>query len=132
MIYFLDTNAVSDVLLKRSGVEERFVYHIRQGSRLAICDAVHFELERGFLHRNATRKRQAFRTGILPLLEWIEIEPEDWLQAADFWAQMTRQGRQLSDIDLLLAAMVYRRPARLVTNDGDFDHLPVTSENWRQ
>ena len=46
------------------------------------------------------------------------------------WAVMRGQGIQLSDVDLLVAAVGIRLNGIIVTDDQDFDDLPVRVENW--
>ncbi|MCL4256449.1 MAG: hypothetical protein KJ043_22020 [Anaerolineae bacterium] len=43
---------------------------------------------------------------------------------------MRSVGRQLSDIDLLVASVALRLNGVVVTDDHDFDILPVATENW--
>jgi predicted nucleic acid-binding protein len=71
------------------------------------------------------------REKIIPLLDYIPLDDEDWLQAARLWADTRRQGRQLSDVDVLVAAVAFRRSAIIVSSDTDFDSLPVRREDWR-
>ena len=44
---------------------------------------------------------------------------------------MRNQGKQLSDVDLLIAALAQRLDGVVVTSDDDFDALPIQRENWR-
>lgn len=74
-----------------------------------------------------TRIKQAIRDGYILYL----CKPADWRQAAHFWAEARNAGKQLSDVDLLIAALAYRLNATLVTSDNDFEALPVQHENWR-
>ncbi len=67
----------------------------------------------------------------MPLLQPVSLVDADWDQAARFWADMTKRGRQFSDIDLLLASVVARLDATLVSADADFDALPIKREDWR-
>jgi predicted nucleic acid-binding protein len=66
-----------------------------------------------------------------PTLEWIALTNNDWSQAARLWADTVKRGRQLSDVDLLIAAIATRLDAIIVSSDTDFDALPVKRENWR-
>jgi predicted nucleic acid-binding protein len=51
--------------------------------------------------------------------------------AAKLWGNARNRGIQFSDVDVLLAAMTLRLGGVLVTDDGDFAHLPlVPTENW--
>ena len=86
---------------------------------------------RGLLWRNATKKLFVYQQRIVPLLIWIDMYNADWEQAAYFWADARQRGKQLSDPDLLLAAVAHREKAIVVSSDGDFDALSIQSENWR-
>ena len=67
----------------------------------------------------------------MPLLDWLPLTDADWRQAAQFWADTRSTGKQLSDVDLLVAALAKRLDAIIISNDDDFDALPVKRENWR-
>ena len=45
----------------------------------------------------------------------------DWHQASQYWADARHAGRQLSDVDLLLAAVAARLDAVIVSSDEDFN-----------
>jgi predicted nucleic acid-binding protein len=131
MIFLLDTNAVSDWLSPVPHViAGRIEQRLKQGERVAICQPVYYELARGLLWRQATSKLTLFREKILPQLEYVSLEESDWQQAAQFWAETRQQGRQLSDIDLLIAAVAFRLDAVIISRDADFDALSVKRENW--
>jgi predicted nucleic acid-binding protein len=131
LIYLLDTNAVSDWLSPQPGtIASRIEQVLQDDQRIVIDQPVYYELVRGLLWRNAAHRLAVFREKILPLLEYGSLEDADWKQAAQFWADARRQGRQLSDIDLLVAAMASRLDAVIVSRDTDFDILPIKRENW--
>jgi predicted nucleic acid-binding protein len=132
LIFLLDTNVASEWLGPESGEWDRQVEEkLNAGETVGICQPVYYELTRGLLWKNATRKLAILRDKILPQLQLITLQDEDWLQAAEFWAEARRQGRQLADIDLLIAALAYRLSAVIVSRDTDFDVLPVKREDWR-
>lgn len=131
MIYLLDTNVIADRMRAVESVSQRLTQAIRNGQSVYLCQPVIFETRRGLLKVNATRKLSDFETKIVPLLETTPLLKKDWEQAAQFWADARNAGRQLSDIDLLLAASSVRLDATLVSADADFDILPVRRENWR-
>jgi predicted nucleic acid-binding protein len=118
-IYLLDSNVVSDLIVRLPAVREHVAAHLAIGDTLALCHPIYYELLRGLFWRNATGKLAALNNQILPLLTWIALE------------DATRRGRQLADPDLLLTALAYRTGAILVSNDEDFDVLPVVREDWR-
>jgi predicted nucleic acid-binding protein len=131
VIYLLDTNVVSDMLVVQSSVTRNVIQHHKQNDILMICRPVYYELLRGLFWRNAHSKLKVLHEQLIPLFVWNELSDNDWEQAARFWSDSTSKGRQLSDVDLLLGAMVYRLGATLVTADDDFDVLPIAQENWR-
>lgn len=69
---------------------------------------------------------------VRPLFSWVPLIDDDWEQAAQFWSDARRKGKQLADVDCLLAAIAVRLNAIIVSADDDFDALPVNRENWRQ
>ena len=131
MIYILDTNVVSDFLKKHSQVSDAVLRATARNDRLLIPQLVHYELIRSLLRHNATTQLKRLNDEILPQLEWFALADADWLQAARFWATTVNAGKQLSDVDLLLAALCQRLDATLVTADDDFDALPIKRVNWR-
>ena len=130
-LYLLDTNVISDLIINNRRAVRRAAEHLVAGDDLGLCRPVHFEILRGLLWRSATGKLQTYRQRIVPLLTWVEMAEFDWEQAAQLWADSRRRGKQLGDPDLLLAALVGRERAILVSSDADFDRLPVTREDWR-
>lgn len=130
MIYLLDTNVIADYLNEKLTVE-RLKDAITAGDRVCLCRPVYYETRRGLLKTQSTRKLQTLHEKLIPMLEWVELRRRDWDQAAELWAQTVRIGRQLSDIDLLIAAIAIRYSAVIVSADEDFDTLPVKRVNWR-
>ncbi|MEO8393673.1 MAG: PIN domain-containing protein [Chloroflexota bacterium] len=131
MIYVLDTNVVSDFLKMQPTVLAAVREHLLDGDHLLIAPHVHYELVRGLVRYNATTQLKRLNEEILPLLEWTPLTDDDWLQAAHLWAATVSAGKQLTDMDLLLAALTQRLDATLVTADDDFDALPIKRVNWR-
>jgi predicted nucleic acid-binding protein len=132
MIYLLDTNAIADLMRDNETVRGHRDAVLRDGEIIGICQPVYFETLRGLLWVGATRQQQALDEIIVPELEWIPLVDADWRQAAAFWAEARKGGKQLSDVDLLIAAMTLRLDGILVSDDDDFDALPMKRENWRK
>jgi predicted nucleic acid-binding protein len=131
-LYLLDNNVISDLIMRSPAVRSHVAAHLAAGDSLGLCYPIYYELLRGLFWRNATSKLAVFNSRLLPLLTWVPLEDTDWEQAAHFWADATRKGRQLADPDLLLAALAYRLGAVLVSSDRDFEVLPILREDWRQ
>jgi len=131
LAYLLDTNAVADYLNNVPAIMTRIEREIEIGNHIYLSQPVYFEVVRGLAKTNATRKMAVFTDEFTPKLSWVALMDEDWLTAANFWVQTTRAGKQLSDIDYLIASLSKRLNATLITADNDFDALPVKRENWR-
>src|SRR5690606_5599591 len=98
---------------------------------LCLCEAVDYEVRRGYLRTNATTKLSLYAQRIRPQFQWVPVIEADWQQAAQLWADAVRSGKQLSDIDLLIASVALRLNAQIVSADADFDTLTLTRINWR-
>lgn len=131
LIYLLDTNTVSDLIAEIPQVMQWVQQHRLNHDPMAICQPVYYELMRGLIRTKATKKLSILRHQLLPHFDWIRLQDEDWLQAAEYWSNAIRIGKQLSDMDFLLAALAHRLDAVIVSSDADFDALPVKRENWR-
>jgi len=131
VIYLLDTNVISDLYKENVRVEAQIRTAKTQLHTLAICQPVYYEIMRGLLKKKATAQRKIIQGRILPRFTWIDLTDADWMKAAEFWADSVNKGKQLSDVDLLLAAMTHRLNATLISSDGDFDALPITRVDWR-
>lgn len=102
-----------------------------QGHLVCLSTPVHYEIVRGLTKLDARRQLENYYSTVVPALRWQSLLRKDWDEAARLWAQTQNQGRQLSDMDLLLAAMALRLDAIFVTADDDFNALPIKRENWR-
>lgn len=131
LTYILDTNVIADRMNARELVSQRLFATVQAGHRVCLCQPVYYEVLRGLLKTNATRKLQFFQATIMPLLEWLPLTDDDWRQAAQFWADAVNAGQQLADTDLLVAGIAQRVGGIVVSADADFDALPVRRENWR-
>jgi predicted nucleic acid-binding protein len=128
VIYLLDTTIISALLKNNQTVFNAVERH--KDDTLSLCPPVHFEVRRGLLWKNAQVQWNAYTQDIVPRFTWIPLLEADWEQAAVFWAQTRKAGRQLSDIDLLIAAITLRVEGTIASNDADFDALDVPRVNW--
>jgi predicted nucleic acid-binding protein len=131
LIYILDTNVVIDYLRDSPSVKQNFYRVLAENHRVYLCQPVYYEIVRGFIRNKSIRKRTIFEEKFMPMLSWLPLIDEDWKQTAQFWADAINQGWQLSDMDLLIASVVKRFDAILVSADNDFNVLPIVRENWR-
>jgi predicted nucleic acid-binding protein len=131
LIYVLDSNAISDYVNAFEPTSSRIDQAILETDIVYLSQAVRFEVVRGLLYTRAVRKLRIFNEELVPQLNSLPLVESDWEQAARFWVESRSKGKQLSDIDLLIAAQTRRMNATLITNDDDFDALPIRRENWR-
>lgn len=131
MIYLLDTNAVADYIYGVRPVMQHMERAIEAEDQVCLCEPVHYEVMRGLLWKGAAAKQQRYEQQFAPMLKWVPVVHDDWQQAAQFWADMRRKGRQISDVDVLIAALAVRLNAVIISADTDFDALPVQRESWR-
>lgn len=130
--YILDTNAVADYINAIQTTKSHIEQALQVQHRVYLCQPVHYEVLRGLLKVNATRKLCQFEQVFAPQLEWLPLTDSDWRQAVIFWVNSRKMGKQLSDVDLLIAAVTLRLDGVLVSADDDFDRRPVKRENWRE
>lgn len=129
-VYVFDTNIISSLRPdKNPTLFRRFEQNKDQ--TFCLCEPIIFEVERGYEHRQAYQQLAHFRAHLIPLFVIVPVQLVDWRVAAKLWSDARQRGRQLSDIDVLLAAITLRLNGILVTDDGDFLHLLlVRTENW--
>jgi predicted nucleic acid-binding protein len=132
LTYILDTYTISDYIKQFEPTTARIKQAIRDGHTRYLCKPVEYEVLRGLIKANAERQRQIFETRFAPQLTPLPLTDSDWRQAAQFWAEARNAGKQLSDVDVLIAALAYRLNAMIVTDDHDFEALSVQHENWRK
>ncbi len=90
-----------------------------------------YEVLRGLLWVGATVKLTVLQDNVLPLFQTVTLTDEDWELAARLWAFSVSAGKQLADVNLLLAAAAQRLDTIIASSDTDFDALPVRREDWR-
>lgn len=129
--YLLDTNHLGEAIGRVSMVRDRVQQLHRQGTVFGTCGPVLCELLVGLaLRKDATRccKR------LDGLLQMVRLWPID-LAVAEHYAkvyhELSKAGRALSQVDIMLGAMSRHLKAKLLTTDQDFQALPdVETENW--
>src|SRR5438552_257691 len=127
----LDCNHLSAALRKVSRVRERIHQERRAGRRFISCLPVLCELEVGI---QQTSKPEEIRRRLAQLLRHVRLWPLDGDTARQYGAvynELRRQGRVLSQVDMMLAALARQHRLTLLTADRDFEALPdVRVENW--
>lgn len=130
-LFVLDTNVISDMVSPKPNTEVIANIAAHRQHTLCLCEAVDYEVRRGYLKIGATAKLSVYEQKIKPQFQWVMVVEADWRQAAQFWAETVNKGKQLSDVDLLVASVAMRLGGLIVSADDDFDALPVTRNSWR-
>ncbi len=127
----LDCNHLSAAIRKISIVRERIHQVRKSGSRFITCVPVLCELEAGI---QQTAKPNDYRRRLRHLLrdirQWSLDEEAARLYGA-IYGELRRQGRVLSQVDMMLAAMARQYKLVLLTTDQGFKALPdIRTDNW--
>jgi tRNA(fMet)-specific endonuclease VapC len=130
--FLLDTGIAADYINRRRGVYERAREAVLRGDRVGIALPVLAELWYG-IENSSSRDRNAERLRhVLPdLIVWPLTE-----DAAEVYgriaAELTRRGRPIGKIDLLIAAIALSLgTTTVVSADSDLTAVPrLTVENW--
>ncbi len=131
MGYLLDTNIVTAHLKQNERIITKLEEVSLQGQKAFVSGISYYEIKRGLLAVNATRKLSIFNTFCqtyrLLLLDDIEILEK----ASEIYADLKQRGRPIQDADILIAATAIIRGLILVSNDSDLLRVQgVTVENW--
>ena len=122
-VFVLDTNVISDIVAPKPNFQVISQINLHRRDSIYLCDAVDYEVRRGYLKTGATSKLKVYQEKVKPQFQWASFLESDWQQAAEFWATAANEGKALSDVDLLVAAVTVRLGGILVSADDDFDHL---------
>jgi tRNA(fMet)-specific endonuclease VapC len=129
--YLLDCNHLSAALRKVSPVRERIYQGRRAGHRFISCYPVLCELEVGI---QQTPKPEENRRRLHQLLRQIRLWPlvaETTRLYGAVYLELRRQGRALSQVDMMLAALARQHKLTVLTTDQDFGALAdLRLENW--
>lgn len=132
--YSMDSNAVSDVLRGREDIILRMKAAILDGSRVAICSIVHYEIVRGLKAADSFRRLREFYElyESLPHLFLDRDNMKAVEKASEIYARLHR-GQTIEDNDILIAAIAMANDCVLVTdNMKHFGRIPgLRLVNWR-
>jgi len=129
--YLLDCNHLSASLRRVSPVRERIHQGRRAGHRFISCYPVLCELEVGI---QQTPNPDDNRRRLAQLLRHVRLWPLDTETTRLYGAvylELRRQGRVLSQVDIMLAALARQHKLIVLTTDRDFEVLSdLAVENW--
>lgn len=129
----LDTDSLSEVIKRRNSlVVQNARNYIAGYQRFTFSAITRYEIQRGYLRRQATTQLQRFdllcqHSTVLPITtEILDL-------AAPLWAEAQKQGLPNNDADLIIAATALFHDLTLVTGNtahfGWIDGLRV--DDWR-
>ncbi len=131
MGYLLDTNIVSAFLKQNPAIELKVSTLRYQGQFIGISGINYYEIQRGLLRTNATKKLALFEQFCqdYPILFLDDLRI--FQKASEIYADLTRQGRIIQDADILIAATASIHGLILVYHDSDLTMVKeLQLENW--
>lgn len=129
--YVLDTNHMGHAVRRSSSVRQRLEEARRTGVVFGTCVPVLCELEAGV---QQVHRPEEYRQNLKRLLLQVRVWPLD-LETARLYGEihqrLRRQGRILSTVDKMVAALAHQMRLKVLTTDRDFEALPeIPRENW--
>lgn len=116
----IDTCIWATVFSKPNSTENRTVDHLIERDRVIVVGPVLAEVLCGF-----RRREQAdWAASRLKNLGWIDVQWDDWREAAALGRQLAANGHRLPLTDLVMAAVALRHDLLIYTVDPHFDHFP--------
>ena len=133
MIYALDTNIISYLMRSDKKVTARWLEERKRGKKSVIPIIAYYEVKRGLLAVNATRKLKDFEE-LCSVLGVDDFSREDANTASRIYVELKSKGRMSEDSDILIAAQAISRGYTLVTNNvKHFENIgDLIFENWTE
>jgi tRNA(fMet)-specific endonuclease VapC len=119
----IDTDILSLFFRKDSLVVAHFKEYLKQYDKINLSIITYYEILSGLKHKNAEKQLDTFfefvgYNSVLPLTE------ESAAISSDLYAELRKTGKQLDDIDILIAGIALSNGMRLVTrNTKHFDRI---------
>jgi tRNA(fMet)-specific endonuclease VapC len=125
----LDTNIVSHVLKGHPGVVRRLV--ATPMALVCISAVTAGELQFGLAKRPEARRLRAVVEGFLLRVDVLPWSRATAMHYGGLRAELTRAGKPLAPLDMLIAAQALEADAILVTNDAAFGQVRgLRLEDW--
>ncbi|OQX16448.1 MAG: hypothetical protein BWK80_40175 [Desulfobacteraceae bacterium IS3] len=127
----LDTNIVSAAINSVDSMQRRIRTAVREKKDVFISIITHYEIKRGLLAVNATRKMRIFEE----LCKQFDILWLDTLEvsekASQIYTELKKKGELIPDNDIMIAATALIHNLILITNDEHFSRITnISVENW--
>jgi len=131
VIYTLDTNALTALLLGRGGFGKRFEDVLSKGHVLTLNAVSYYELKRGLTLPRFSRRLSQFET-FLTQYESLPMNTEALDVAVGIYQTLRADGTLLEDADIFMAAIAIAHDATLVTrNLKHFERIDgLKLETW--
>ena len=116
MIYALDSNIITYLLKSNTTVYSRLNKAVDEGGRCIIPPIAYYEVKRGLLACNATKKASDFELLCFDFGVG-DMNLKTWDESARLYALQREKGRTIEDADLFIAAFCIANDCTLVTNN---------------
>jgi tRNA(fMet)-specific endonuclease VapC len=129
--YLLDCNHLSKALRKMSTLREKIHKTRRAGHKLISCYPVLCELEAGIQQTAKPKENQRRLEQLLHHIRLWPLDSETTRFYGNVYIELRDQGRVLSQVDMMLAALARQHQLIVLTTDRDFEALSdLRLENW--
>jgi tRNA(fMet)-specific endonuclease VapC len=131
MGYLLDTNIVSASLKQNVKINAKLEEVSRLELDIFISGITYYEIQRGLLRSNATKKLAWFQQFCqdYPILFLNDLRIFE--KASEIHADLTNRGKIIQDADILIAATAIIHNLILVSHDSDLARVKYLQlENW--
>ncbi|MCL1852259.1 MAG: PIN domain-containing protein [Peptococcaceae bacterium] len=115
-ILALDSNIISYLLKGDENIADRIEKETGDGHEIVIPPIVYYEIKRGLLASNASKKMKIFETLCVDTIVG-EIDRAVLDVAATIHADLRKAGTPLDDADILIAAYCVRNEYILITHN---------------
>ena len=130
-LYLLDTNIISARINGNALVVAKWKQTASSGKALSMSGINYYEIKRGLLAVNATRKLRDFEA-IRRTIEMLFLDTQEVFdKAVEIHVSLKRKGRPIPDADILIAATAQTQNLILVSDDSHFQWIDdLIVENW--
>ncbi|MEA5577307.1 type II toxin-antitoxin system VapC family toxin [Anabaena sp. UHCC 0451] len=131
MAYLLDTNIITAIIKRNPKITTKLEIATRHQQKLFISGMTYYEIQRGLLAVNATRKLIDFEKlsheYTILLLDDMAI----FQKASEIYADLKQRGLPIQDADIFIAATAIIHDLILVSHDSDLSRITdLKLENW--
>jgi len=129
--YLLDTNHLSASIRKVSLVRDRIMAERKAGHRFISFIPILCELEVGIQQTSSPSDYRRRLTALLRSVRLWPLDVETSRLYGSVYHELRREGRALSQVDILIVAFARQHKLTVLTTDRDFDSVAdLRVENW--